>query len=164
MVGVHGYVEKSAASSQTFLIIYPFPGNVLSSNGEKKQNAPNPSRQQGKALRESLRFLQASTPLPHKNFMETFPAPPELSTVRPGESFLIRRSSYFIQQDTPLPALQRKIFPLLSVKSYSETEGEHTQHPCFPFEPAGGFPFIFMAKIPRSRDSGLPYPFTRCLF
>lgn len=90
--------------------------------------------------------------------METFPAPPELFTVMPGESFLIRRSSYFIQQDTPLPSLQRKIFFLLSVKSYSETEGEHTQHPCFPFGPAGGFPFIFMAKIPGSRDSGLPYP------
>lgn len=35
--------KNSAASSQTFLIIYPFPGNVLSLNGEKKQKAPNPS-------------------------------------------------------------------------------------------------------------------------
>ena len=134
--------KKSAASSQTFLVIYPFPGNVLSSNGEKKQKAPNPSLP---ATGES----SSGKPALPAGFHASSPI---------SESSPIRRSSYFIQQDTPLPSLQRKIFPLLSVKSYSETEGEHPQHPCFPFGPAGGFPFIFMAKIPGSRDSGLPYP------
>jgi hypothetical protein len=103
--------KKSAASSQTFLIIYPFPGNVLSSNGEKKQKAPNPSlpatgeSSSGKPALPA--GFHASSPI---RITEPFPTPPELFTVRPGESFFIRRSSYFIQQDTPLPPPAKKTF------------------------------------------------------
>ena len=156
--------KKSAASSQTFLVIYPFPGNVLSSNGEKKQKAPNPSlpatgeSSSGKPALPA--DFHASSPI---RITEPFPAPPELFTVRPGESFLIRRSSYFIQQDTPLPSLQRKIFPLLSVKSYSETEGEPPT-PMFSFWTGRRISLHFYGEDTRKPGFRPSLPFTRCLF
>lgn len=56
LVGAHGcVVGKIAASSRTFQEIYPFPGNVLSQNGEKKQKRPGTGLRERKKAREEAK-------------------------------------------------------------------------------------------------------------